>query len=163
MLHIYSKEQKHVLLKTYYQLLHLEQAIEIIRKNSTAHTQVSILGKLDSRYSDNNEISVQQKEQLNRYWKESLGPLTDVGFFSNPEIGTVYIAGPLTPLFLSNVDGKKLGEITNGPYGILRGLGIHKDNVIDYIKTLEEGGYWLIIRGFEYELRNLEDSLRKVG
>ena len=58
--------------------------------------------------------------------------------FFNREIGTVFIAGPLSELFLYDVDGKKLGELSSRPYGILRGLGIDETDAVAYIRKLNE-------------------------
>ena len=71
----------------------------------------------------------------------------------------MYIAGPLVAMFLQDIDGKKLGTLSGGPYGILRGLGIDAEKVATALKVLENGGYLLTIRGKEADLRHFEDQL----
>ena len=105
------------------------------------------------------EKASRQKAVLKKYWDQLLGEGADFGFFSNPEIGTVFIVGPLSTMFLHDVDGKKLGAMSEGPYGILRGMGAGKTNVAKYLNKLNDGSYILLVRGPSYELERLKNSL----
>lgn len=152
-------EKKGILLKAYTEQWQLENAIEIILENRSVNTQVSLLGKLDDSYTDNSPKPLHEKENIKNYWKRLLGVTADFGFFSKPEIGTFFTAGPLVGTFLHDVEGTKLAELSAGPLGILRGLGIAADKAGSHINTLVEGGFLLIIRGYDQELKKLEDAL----
>lgn len=67
--------------------------------------------------------------------------------------------GPLTGTFLHDVEGSKLAVLSAAPYGIFRGFGVPGDQAVGYINILTNGGYLLILRGYDQELKHLEDSL----
>ena len=127
---INTQKQKHFLIKSYRHLWQLEEVIEEIRKSATAALQLSVLGKLEQDCVSNDKEIIRAKNELKHYWKESLGPASDFGLFCNPAIGTLFIVGSLVSLFLHDIDGKVLGEMSSGPYGILRGLGIAEKKYI---------------------------------
>ena len=152
-------EQKRILLKAYVEQSQLEKAIEIILENRSTDTQLSLLGRLDDSYSEDSPKPLHEKETVKNYWRQRLGTSVDFGFFSNPETGTIFTVGPLVGTFLHDVEGTKLAELSAGLYGILRGLGVASDQADAPIKTLVEGGFLLIVRGHDLELKKLEDIL----
>ena len=91
-------EHKGILLKAYSDLMQVEEALELIlKKNDLSKVQFAILGKLDYAYLEEElEKASRQKAVLKKYWDQLLGEGADFGFFSNPEIGTVFIVGPLS-------------------------------------------------------------------
>lgn len=99
-------------------------------------------------------VAKQKNKELKTYWENLLGQNTKFGFFQNPEIGTTFVAGPLSELFLRDVDGKKLGAMTVGPYGSLRGLGNEEPIAADHIKKLNEGRYLLFVRTNRFNLKD---------
>jgi len=145
--------KKGFLFKEYLQLLQVEKALKIIKKNDPSNLQISILGKFIQGYSNDENIS------LEAYWKKLLGFSNDFGIFSNPEIGTLFIVGALTSMFLHEVEGKALATMSTGPYGILRGLGASQLQAEIYLKTLSKGSYLLIVRGTDDKLKVLEEIL----
>lgn len=155
--------QRHVFLRTYYPLWQLEEAITIARNNNTHGLQISVLGKLGQKCMPEDKKMISSKKGLKTYWKGSLGATSDFGLFSNPEIGTIFIAGPLVSIFLRDIDGKALGAMSTGPSGILRGLGIPEDETVAHIKNLNEGAYLLIIRGYGYPLDMWKHLFEKIG
>src|SRR5680860_567388 len=148
-------EQKSILLKAYAEQCQLERAIAVILENRPADTQLSLLGKLDDPLSEDRRSSLYRKENVKNYWLRLLGDTEDFGFFSNPEIGTIFIVGPLVSTFLHDVEGTKLAELSAGPYGILRGLGVASDPARAHIKSLIDGGFILIMRGYAVDLKKL--------
>lgn len=147
--------QKHFLIHSYQHLWQLEEAIQEINKKGTTQLQLSVLGKLTNDCISNHKEALKAKAELKRYWKGTLGIASDFGLFCNPEIGTLFIAGTLVSQFLSNLNGKALGEMASGPYGILRGLGISKNSAATFIEALNERHYLLIIRGYGFDLKKI--------
>ena len=80
-------------------------------------------------------------------------------YFYNPEIGYIFVIGPLTSIFLNDLEGKILGAISAGPYGILRGLGISSKEATAHIEALKKDGYLLIVRGYDDDLDILDNIL----
>ncbi|MGB5553378.1 MAG: hypothetical protein WBM83_01880 [Flavobacteriaceae bacterium] len=158
-LHLSKYKQRHVLLKTYPFQKELVDAIEIIRRTGFVDVQLSVLGKLDDFNLEDSRQSLIKKENLKTFWRQTLGSSAEFGFFSNPELGTMYIVGPLITTFLHDVEGTKLGALSSGPYGILRGLGIAAEKASEYIKFLDKGGFLLILRGYDKDLKRLGDEL----
>ena len=81
------------------------------------------------------------------YWKNMLDHTIAFDSLKNPEIGDIFIVGALTSTFLNKVDGKTLGMLSVGPYGILRGIGASESQANIYLKLLKNGRYLLIFRG----------------
>ena len=149
---IKKQEKKHFSIKSYQHLWQLEEAIKKIHANASEQLQLSVLGQLVKKCIVNNKEIMKSGKEMKRYWKGALGANSHFGLFCNPEIGTLFIAGVLAPQFLSNMDGKVLGEMTSGPYAILRGLGIEGSKATGYLKTLNNGYFLMLIRGYDYEL-----------
>jgi len=149
---------KHVFSKIYLDSFHILEAAEIII-NESADYELSILGKT------NILNSAQNKGQINTgiVIKDHLSKLTKVvmecDYFYNPEMGYIFVIGPLTSIFLNDLEGKTLGAISAGPYGILRGLGISQSEASVHIKALKKGGYLLIARGYNDDIDILENIL----
>lgn len=149
---------KHVFSKIYFDSFHVLEAAEIIT-NESADYELSILGKT------NILSSTQNKGQINTgiAIKDHLSKITKVDmacdYFYNPEIGYIFIIGPLTSIFLNDLEGKSLGTISAGPYGILRGLGISQSEASAHIKALKKGGYLLIVRGYDNDIDTLENVM----
>jgi hypothetical protein len=156
------QEEKHFFIKTYLQIWQLEEAIEKIHINNSEHLQLSVLGQLDMEYISNNKEIIESKKALKAYWNSALGENSHFGLFSNPEIGTLFIAGALVSQFLHDIGGKVLGEMLSGPYGILRGLGMTENDTSVYIKDLNEKCFLLILRGYDYELDMTEELLNSI-
>ncbi|TLP74267.1 hypothetical protein [Maribacter sp. ACAM166] len=134
-------------------------AIETIKKKRLVNTQISVLGKIDDSLVEDNSISRSKQKEFKEFWRQLLGSPADFGFFFNPEIGTIFIVGSLVSTFLQDVEGTKLGAMSVGPYGILRGLGIEPEHASSHIKILGKGGFILIIRGYDQDLLKLEEAL----
>ncbi|WP_281541176.1 hypothetical protein [Maribacter aestuarii] len=157
---IENKKQKHLLIRSFSQLWPLEEAIQEIRNSASAELQLSVLGKFSQVCISTDSEVLKAKKELKQYWRDSLGPTSDFGLFCNPEIGTLFIVGSLVSQFLHDVDGKLLGEMSSGPYGILRGLGATEKDTSNYIRNLNEAYYLLIIRGYDFELEPIEIVLK---
>ena len=160
---IKKQEQKHFSIKSYQYLWQLEDAIKQIHTNALEQLQLSVLGQFGQECIANNKEIIKSRKALKGYWKGFLGANSHFGLFCNPEIGTLFIAGALVPQFLNDMDGKALGEITSGPYGILRGLGIEENKATGYLKTLNNGHFLMLIRGYDYELDKMTAVLESLG
>ncbi|NND79557.1 MAG: hypothetical protein HKN53_06650 [Maribacter sp.] len=156
---IAKSDHKFVFSKIYSDSIHLLEAAEIITNESSA-CELSILGKTNILNSAQNKGQINTgiaiKDHLSKITKEVM----ECDYFYNPEIGYIFIIGPLTSIFLNDLEGKSLGAISVGPYGILRGLGISHKQTISHIKALKKGGYLMIVRGYDDDLDILENILR---
>lgn len=148
--------------KVFAQLDHLKKAIAHVTKTSDTDTQLTLLVKQVQMFNGHTQLMDKMNEELMTYWKGVLGPKTGAGFFENIEIGTVFVAGSLSELFLHDVDGKKLGALTKGPYGILRGLGIEESSAADYVEYLNQGRYLLLIRTARSNINGLKDVFESI-
>lgn len=160
---VHKQVSRRFLIKDFHKMREMEKSIKIVRKQSKDTLQLSVLGKLEDDCLSPGKKLNGSKENIKEYWKGLLGAETDFGLFSNPEVGTVFVCGPLVSLFLHDLYGKALGEMTAGPYGILRGLGISEKDVTYYLKKLIDCHYLLLIRGKEKELEDIENWLAKMG
>jgi hypothetical protein len=138
------KGRKYIAIKAFTELNEVEKAIVSYAK--TNNTQLALLIKLGQTLNTNAPLELEKIDELKAYWNKVMGSTAESGFFQNLEIGTVFVWGALSGIFLHNVNGKKLGAMTAGPYGILRGLGIEERLTTDYIKKLNKGHYLLLTR-----------------
>lgn len=139
-------KDKQFLIKTFPNVLQIEKVIRTIVQHNNLHPQFSILGKLapDSLQKEN-----RFDEKIKKIRHELIGFLgksIQFGYFNNPDIGMLFIAGHLTETFLCKIDGKELGSLPIGLFGIFRGMGIDLKNIDGYLKEVQNGKLLLIIR-----------------
>ncbi|AUC75410.1 MULTISPECIES: hypothetical protein [unclassified Olleya] len=156
---INETKQKRVLLKSYSKFQQIEQAIQTLKVSNNTNLQISIIGKFDDNGLDDAKTLIVLEEDMETKCKALFEYPIDFGILSNPDIGSLFITGFLVSLFLQEIELKEIGAMLTGPYGILRGLGIDKDNAQTYLKALHDGDYLIIIRGFENELKQFEADL----
>lgn len=157
-----SSNIKHVYFKCYQNLSQVKKAVQSInKKNHNLSVQLSILGKISENYSNDEKELTATINGTKLECEKILGNATEFGGFYNTTIGVVFIAGALTPMFLHKIDGKILGEMSTGLYGILRGLGAYQFQAETYLEALKTGTYLLIVRGFDNDLDLVDAALNK--
>ena len=151
--------QKLFVIHTYKRVSQIEVVLINIAKKNNKPVQLSILGPLTSDKTSNKKelekIIADKKLQLSNL----LGKEYQFGYFNNPEIGSLFIAGRLTPTFLTKVDERELASLPAGLSGIFRGLGISKEDIHRYVTELKNDSYCLIIRGESSALKIIKSSL----
>jgi hypothetical protein len=148
---MFSKEhkiaQKLFVISTYKKRSQIEVVLKNIAQKNNIQLQLSILGSLTSDKTnakkEQEKIIADKKQQLSNL----LGKEFEFGYFNNPEIGSLFIAGHLTPTFLTKVDERELASLPAGLSGIFRGLGISTEDIQRYVTELKNDSYCLIIRG----------------
>ena len=149
---------KHVFSKIYLDSFHILEAEEIIT-NESADYELSILGKTNILNSAQNKGQINTGIAIKDHLSKITKVVMECDYFCNPEIGYVFVIGPLTSIFLNDLEGKTLGAISAGPYGILRGLGISPKEATAHIEALKKDGYLLIVRGYDDDLDILDNIL----
>ena len=149
---------KHVFSKIYLDSFHILEAAEIIT-NESADYELSILGKTNILNSAQNKGQINTGIAIKDHLSKITKVVMECDYFCNPEIGYVFVIGPLTSIFLNDLEGKTLGAISAGPYGILRGLGISPKEATAHIEALKKDGYLLIVRGYDDDLDILDNIL----
>ena len=154
---IHNKKQ--TFFKAYGNLFQLEKDLRLLQEQNPIESNISVLGKTDKFYRDTNLEGSIDENAIKLYWEKVLGYSTNFGSFINPELGNVFIIGALASSFLYALDGKTLGMLSAGPFGILRGIGATKSEVDAHLKKLYNDNYVLIFRGFPNELKNYKKIL----
>jgi hypothetical protein len=154
-------QQKLFIINIYAKIPEIETVIaSIVRKKIPV--KFSILGKLtDNKSNTKKELkkaTIQTKEQLNTI----LGQQFPFGYFNNPEIGPLFIAGHLTPTFLTKVDENELASLPSALLGIFRGLEIKPEDINGYLTALKNGNYCLIIRVERNLLATIKPLLKTI-
>lgn len=155
---IAKSAHKHIFSKIYFDSFHILEAAEIITKES-ADYQLSILGKTNILNSSQNKGQINTGIAIKDHLSKLTKVVMECDYFYNPEIGYIFVIGPLTSIFLNDLEGKTLGAISAGPYGILRGLGISPKEATAHIEALKKDGYLLIVRGYDDDLDILDNIL----
>ena len=148
---------KQIYFKVFKHLSQLENALKFIKEEATSNLQISILVKVDQFYLDTENELPKDTKAVKRHWKKILGEKMGFGGFHNPETGNIFIIGDLVSVFLHKVNGKPLANLSSGPYGVFRGMGVDEAQATAYLKLLNSGNYLLILRGSKNELHNLEN------
>jgi hypothetical protein len=160
---MFSKEhkiaQKIFVISTYKRISQIEVVLINIAQKNNRPIQLSILGPFTSdKISAKKELEkiiADKKQQLSNL----LGKEYQFGYFNNPEIGSLFIAGHLTPTFLTKVDERELASLPAGLSGIFRGLGISTEDIHRYVTELKNDSYCLIIRGESSALKTVKTLL----
>jgi len=151
--------QKLFVLKSYKKLSQIENVLSYIAQNNKNLLQISILAKLigdkTTTKNEREKLIVDIKKQLTTI----LGTEYQFGLFFNSEIGSLFIAGHLTPVFLNKVSNKEVASIPAGISALFRGLGISKKNINSYLPELKNNRYCLLIRGEQNILETIEPKL----
>ncbi|MCL5129285.1 hypothetical protein [Algibacter sp. L4_22] len=154
-----NRSQKRFLIHTYSSLSKIEMVLLHIHNNNNIPLQLSILGKLTT----NTGITKKELEKIITDIKQQLsavlGEQFQFGYFHNPEIGSLFIAGHLTPTFLNKIDERELASLPSGLLGIFKGLGIEVEEINNYLDELKNDNYCLIIRGENSLLDTIEPTL----
>lgn len=149
-----SYNTKQIYFRAYQHLFQLEIDLKLIKEHGPIDSKISVLGKADQFYLDKNIEVSKDVDSLKIYWWKIFGNTANFGSFTNPEIGDVFVAGALTPTFLYEIEGKTLGMLASGPYGILRGIGASETQAASLLKILNNNNYLLIYRGSQNKLEN---------
>lgn len=154
-------KSKQIYFKAYDHLSMLQNALTLIKEQESTGLQTSILGKV-AQFNLHIKIEIPRNtDTIRSYWEKRLHYNTTFGNLYNPDIGDIFIVGALTSTFLNRVDGKALGMLSVGPYGILRGIGASETQANHYLKLLKSGHYLLILRGFDDELEIVQKILQE--
>jgi hypothetical protein len=154
-----SKHSKIFLVKVYANLSQLATVLKNITQKNGSYFQLSIFGKLTP---NDFELSATLEETVTTIRKNistALGKKIQLSQFHHPDIGTLFIAGHLTPTFITKIEDKQLGASPAGLNGIFRGLGVDMDAYQYYIDHLKNGSYLLFIRSEMESLSNIKSIL----
>jgi hypothetical protein len=155
----HNATKKRFLIRTYSDLPKIEKILSTIAKKNNVPLQLSILGQLTTdkgiTKKEITKIIADIKQQLSAV----LGKQFQFGYFHNPEIGSLFIAGHLTPTFLDKIDKRELASLPTGLLGIFKGLGIDVEEINNYLDELKNENYCLIIRAESSVLDTIEPML----
>lgn len=119
----FHKNYKQIYIEAYSDVILLGNAIKPFVEKKLTGPEVSIIGKVSQFCNDKNIEGTELDKILRIYGENALRPNSDFGIFENPEIGNFFVVGALVSTFLYKLEGKTLGMLWAGPYGILRGMG----------------------------------------
>ena len=145
--------------KPYQSLSSLETAIKDLEVVAAIDCKITVVGKVTKFCSDKNIDVLKNFDTLKMYWQKFLCNSDSFGSFKNSEIGNVFIAGPLASTFLGDVNGKTLGTLSVGPFGIIRGMGASEIQPKTFLEMLNLGNYLVLFRGSESELEKYKAIL----
>ena len=157
----YYFEKKLVCFNAFQNLSQIEKAIQLIKKQADNKLQLSVLGKINPIFIENEKNIEAKISNTEILWKNILSDSVDFGSFYNPEIGNVFVVGNLVSTFLHEVNGRPLAVLSCGTYSIFRGIGADEKEAISYVKKLNYGYYLLIIKGCNKDIRKLESIIEQ--
>ncbi|WP_458626058.1 hypothetical protein [Winogradskyella sp. PC D3.3] len=151
-----NTSKKQFFITIYKDLLHLENAVELLQVADKTKLELSILGTLI--IEDSNAIALRKTvlKSIKGFCKSLLGHKASFGGFYNSELGVTFISGTLTSTFLHDVGGKPLAVLSTGLYEIFRALGSSEKDASQYLNALRTGQYLLIVRGLEDDINTVK-------
>ncbi len=158
----FNTVQKRVYLKVFKQFSQLEKAIQFAKNQGIFLTNLTIVKRLSLMYLLDSKAGVLELEKLKFQCERIVRVPIKSGIIISQEFGTIFIAGKLTPMFLYEVKGKPIGEMSTGIYGVLRGLGVTQANLDLQLDAFKRDSFMLIVREEESLLINFEGSLRNL-
>ena len=139
----------------------MENALKDLEQIAPTHLKITVVGKVAQFYSNDDSDDYKNLATLKMYWNQLLGGSTTFASFKNAVLGNIFIAGPLASTFLGEVNGKTLGTLSVGPYGIMMGMGATVLQAKTFIEMLHNGCYLLLLRGQEQDLEQYKNILEK--
>lgn len=156
-----NKVQKHIFLKVFKQFSQLEKTINSIKIQGISMENLTILKKLNLALA--NGLQTQPEiEKLEFKCEIIFEAPVKTGIIKSQEFGTIFIGGNLTSIFLYEVKGKPIGEMSTGIYGVLRGLGATGANLNLQLNSFQKQPFMLIVRAEESLVAKLEESFENV-
>jgi hypothetical protein len=155
----HNAPQKRFLIRAYSGLPKIETVLSTIAKKNNVPLQLSILGQLTTNKAITKKELKKIIADIKKELSAILGKQFQFGYFHNPENGSLFIAGHLTPTFLNKIDKKELASLPTGLIGIFKGLGIDVEKINNYLNELKNENYCLIIRGETSVLNTIEPLL----
>lgn len=89
---------------------------------------------------------------LGAFWGGLWGLLLGAAFVWVPGLGPLAVAGPLTQLVVTALEGAALGGGIGVVGGALSGLGLSKESIIKYESHLEASNYLVVAHGTQGEV-----------
>ncbi len=137
-----SLEQKwkiHLYLKVCDTLAEGEEEAQNLKTLHPPLDHLSVMGKINGF-----------AEQDFRYISACFAQLTStkIHTIAISGIGEIFVAGSLSSLLLEKIDGKALGSLEGGLWGILSGYGLSNKKIFCYLEHLRQGK--LVVIGWEY-------------
>tara|TARA_R110000868_G_scaffold257374_3_gene514479 strand:+ start:4331 stop:4822 length:492 start_codon:yes stop_codon:yes gene_type:complete len=155
----HNTQQKLFVIRTFQSLSQIETVLNNIAQKNNTSLQLSILGQITTDKTitkkELKKIIANIKQQLSAVLSKQF----QFGYFHNAEIGTLFIAGHLTPTFINKINERELASLPTGLIGIFKGLGINTEEINSYLTALKNENYCLIIRGESSLLANIEPML----
>jgi len=139
------------------------KAVEALIKNGIPAKHISLIGKIEENENNLEHIKKQKIEKATAYLGVGAGTLagllTGLGVFTIPGFGFLYGAGAI----IGAIGGFDLGVIAGGILALLEEVGINKDKLEDYENRLNNGEFFVIVKGSEEEAEKAEEILGTEG
>lgn len=155
----HKTRQKLFVIRIYPSLSKIEKVLSSVTEKNNTALQLSVLGKLTANKTSSKKESKKTLAHIKHRLSAVLGKQFQFGYFHNPEIGSLFIAGHLTPIFLNKVDERELASLPAGLLGIFKGLGVLKEDANKHLFDLESCKFCLILRGESSVLAAIEPLL----
>jgi hypothetical protein len=155
----YKIRQKFFAIRTYNKLSKIETVVDSIAQKNEITLQLSVLGKLTNNKKITKKELQKSTSEIQQKLRFILAKKFKFGYFYNPEIGFLFIAGHLTATFLNKVNERELASMPAGLLGIFRGLDGSTAEINNYFRDLKNDNYCLIIRGESNALKTIEPAL----
>ena len=149
-----------------------EEAIRRLSDSGFDVKKLSIIGRephVDERALgfDNAGDRAKRWGKRGAFWGSLVGILLAPVFLWIPGVGFVIVGGLLTSFILGTVEGAVVGAAAGGGgtalVGALTRLGIPKDSVIRYEKSVEADKFVLIAHGTQSQVERERDILEQAG
>lgn len=140
-----NKKEKNIIIKIYDTIAQIEHALSTHTQNENSALNTSILGRIAISETENLKFKASIEKEKQR-WHSMLPSNGPFQYYNTPEIGILFSVGPIFKILSNRVNSKAIAELSNGIYGVLRGLGASEFQATTYIRALQNDRYILIQR-----------------
>ena len=139
------------------------QAVKALIDKGIPAKHISLMGKAEINDNDIEHMNKNTIEKTTAYLGVGAGTLagllTGLGVFTIPGFGFLYGAGAI----IGTIGGFDLGVISGGILALLEEAGLNKDKLKAYEDRLNNGEYFVIVKGSEEEAEKAEEILHTQG
>lgn len=160
--------EKNSVIAMFSQHTQAEEAVKELQKSGFDMQKLSIVGK--GYHTDEDVVGYYNAGDRMKYWGKNgafwgglWGMLFGSAFFMVPGIGPLIVAGPLVAWIVGALEGAvMLGGMSAIGAGIYS-IGIPKDSILQYEKSLKAGSYMLMVHGTADEATRAHSLLAGTG
>lgn len=144
-----------------------DRAIQQLNARGLSDTEISVLTRQEALYDELSgayrPVIAPALKKRGRALANLGGLLIESSAVSLPGIGPVLSTGTLTATIDTSLTGARWGAAGGGLMGILRGMGVSRDEAEVYAEGVKRGGILVVVRADRGQVSETQETMRAEG